>query len=209
MHLITFTIGDWSADGHEQSEDFVVASSLPVKELRELHFAATPLLGFGIGEMCEEVDTTELTAKQVERLRALGALDASTTTDTPMTTRTLLDIWLCVLRAVARHQGIELTLEENITTPTNTVPFDAVEALMEQAVRDQGLSIDVSFHGQPAANPLRALLKALKKAARDQGRTLGVTINRTQPHTIPTFHFYGVDDQGRHLDVPGYGVFTF
>lgn len=209
VHFVTFTIGDWSADGHEQSEDFLIASSIPIQDLRELHFAATPLLGFPIGDICAEFEINTPTQEQLAGLRTLGALDDPTLTVTNMQPSDVLALWLAILRAVARHQGTALVLEEEITPPAGVVPFDALEALFAQANGAQGLDLTVAFHGQPAANAVRALFTALKKAAKANGKTLGVTIARTQPATIPTLHFYGFDAHKRHLDVPGYGVFSF
>lgn len=39
-------IGDWSNDGHGKFEDFLVESSLPVEQVRELYFQACERFGF-------------------------------------------------------------------------------------------------------------------------------------------------------------------
>lgn len=35
----------------------------------------------------------------------------------------------------------------------------------------------------------------------------GFELKRQMPEKIPSIHFYGYDDKGRHLHVPGYGAF--
>ncbi len=44
-HLINFSIGDWSNDGHGKENQYVVESSLPGQDLREIYFKACEKLG--------------------------------------------------------------------------------------------------------------------------------------------------------------------
>ncbi len=50
MYEFTIPIGDWSQDGHNQSEKFVVKSSLPPERLREAYLASCRLTGYQFHE---------------------------------------------------------------------------------------------------------------------------------------------------------------
>lgn len=54
MYVINFEIGDWSRDGHNQSEKFNIESNKPVEELREAHFLCKEKHGFDIGDICSK-----------------------------------------------------------------------------------------------------------------------------------------------------------
>lgn len=61
MYKIKFELGDWSDDGHGKSKIFLVESSVPVEELREIHFKAPNVLGFDIGSICSEYEKNWIT----------------------------------------------------------------------------------------------------------------------------------------------------
>ena len=46
MYEFKIPIGDWSGDGHNKVEWYIIRSNKPVKEIRELYFKACDKLGF-------------------------------------------------------------------------------------------------------------------------------------------------------------------
>jgi len=51
-------IGDWSGDGHGKHEDYLVESSLPVEEVRELYFQACEKIGFSLDGSHKQTEFT-------------------------------------------------------------------------------------------------------------------------------------------------------
>ncbi len=50
MYRFSMTIGDWSGDGHDKREEYIVVSNKPVEEVREAHFRG----------MAEVLDLTQI-----------------------------------------------------------------------------------------------------------------------------------------------------
>lgn len=209
---ITFTVGDWSGDGHEQSESFLVHSSIPVEELREVHFLAPAEVGFDIGTMCKEYNDSSLVGFY-DHLVEIGILSAddplfSEEEDEAASPEDIIDIWLGLLRHIAQARGIPLTLTRVVPGTALALPVDELAALAKKARKSLGLELEVSVHGEAAEDPVRALFEALNAAAQARGQTLTVSVTGGPKRDVPTFHFYGYDAKRRHLNVPGYGVFV-
>lgn len=68
MYKIKFTLGDWSDDGHCMKDVFIVESTLPVDDLREVHFKANDLLGFDIGSLCSDYGDSSISRERYEKL---------------------------------------------------------------------------------------------------------------------------------------------
>ena len=62
-----FPIGDWSGDGHEKCEYFLVSSNMHVEDIREVHRSCKEKLGFAIEDMCRDYGDTVLD-KEIEKI---------------------------------------------------------------------------------------------------------------------------------------------
>jgi len=71
MYKYKFPIGDWSKDGHEKCEWFLVHGLKPVEEVREAHYEAEKLLGFSIGDICGQYEENYITKEYLEKLNEL------------------------------------------------------------------------------------------------------------------------------------------
>ena len=72
MYRFYMTIGDWSGDGHNQSEDFLIESNYPVERVREAHFQMENATGINIEEMCSEFEEDEIDLETVRKLKRRG-----------------------------------------------------------------------------------------------------------------------------------------
>lgn len=70
--LMVFPIGDWSGDGHMRSEEYMVRSKKPVKDVREAHFRAPERLGFEIGDICGEYEESKIKEEILAKINPLG-----------------------------------------------------------------------------------------------------------------------------------------
>ncbi len=209
MEKIQFTVGDWSGDGHNEKKDFFVLSSVPVQDLRELHYLAKSVVGFEIGSICGDYDEHDLDKGIREHLTEIGVLSEHDKDMTEMMQpEDVMEIWVRVLRYIAEDKGIPLTLTRILPGTPSALPIDALRTLMKRATKD-GLKAEITVNGEVPADPADALFSALSDAARAQGGSLGVLVTGPNVAKIPTMHFYGFDEKNRHLDTPGYGAFYF
>lgn len=125
-YLIKFPIGDWSGNGHERCDWYVVKSNKPVEELREIHFSCKEKLGFTIGNLCEEYQEYRVDAVLSEKLLELGILDV--VVDGPIEalildkngryipdgTEGLLKLWLEILKYLDPTFEYEIDNEKKI-----------------------------------------------------------------------------------------------
>lgn len=72
IYVIEFLIGDPSGDGHNNCEHFKVKSNKPVQEVRKAHFRDKEVLGFEIGDICNEACDSALEKEVVEKLKELN-----------------------------------------------------------------------------------------------------------------------------------------
>ena len=133
IYEIIFELGDWSKDGHNQSDKFKIKSNKPVEELRELHFKFCEQ-HFEIGDMCSEYQEYGLSDEIEAKLDSLNISYKNFEED--VSAESLLIIWLNCLKYI-----------------DNTFEYYIIE------------------------------------------------------DDTPTMHFYGFDNKGRHVDVPGYDLY--
>ncbi len=73
MHIITLIVGDWSHDGHEETDSFVYESSLSQKELEAAYTAGSKILGFDLSaDVCKDYEDSNISRKHVDMLTAHG-----------------------------------------------------------------------------------------------------------------------------------------
>lgn len=138
MKKFIMTIGDWSGDGHEKSEDFTIESNLPVECVREAHFQIEEATGIKIEDICSAYGEDEILPDIVDRLKGLGFhFDNSTGMgDGIVGVREMARLWIFLL--MKADPKLELRLVED---------------------------------------------------------------------SLPHLHFYGYDEQKRHIGSVGYGLF--
>lgn len=197
MFLINFAIGDWSDDGHGHFESRVLASSLPVREVRELHFAASELLGFDLGDICREYGESSIAQAQAERLRDVGAWPEGRS-DLLLTPDDLFEIWWGALRAAAKERGVAFDLG-----PQNQAVVGPEH--IEKALRRAAPSLDPALAALTPEQVL-SLLNGLAIHSHGRKNEFSFSVSATNG-PVSDLHFYGYDAQKRHLRVPGYGLF--
>lgn len=69
MNQIKLTVGDWSGDGHEKTEDFTIHSSMTQEELSK---AIKKLKLMDIGNDCSEYEDNKLSEKSQKKLEKAG-----------------------------------------------------------------------------------------------------------------------------------------
>lgn len=136
IYRFKLQLGDWSKDGHSQSEEYLIQSNVDVKELREIYFKTKRFNELSLEDICNDYEDCKISEEQI---RGLG-----------------LD--------VEKYQQI---IDNGIE------PDDFIEMFIEY----------IQIH-----NPEISL-----KIIND---------------TIPSFHFYGYDEQKRHIGGFGYGLFS-
>jgi len=129
-------IGDWSKDGHSQSEEYLIQSNVDVKELREIYFKTKKFNELSLEDICDDYEDNSISEEQI---RGLG-----------------LD--------VEKYQPI---------IDNGVEPDDIIELFIDY----------IQTH-----NP-EIYLKIIND-------------------NIPSFHFYGFDEQKRHIGGFGYGLFS-
>jgi len=72
MFKFYMTIGDWSGDGHEKSDNFLIESNLPIESVREAHFRIDKATGINIEDICSNYEEDEIDPETVHELKMLG-----------------------------------------------------------------------------------------------------------------------------------------
>lgn len=61
-------LGDWSRDGHGQSEEYFLQSNVDVKELREIYFKTIQKTLISIQDICRKYEDCSISQEQIEGL---------------------------------------------------------------------------------------------------------------------------------------------
>jgi len=75
MYEYEFPIGDWSKDGHGQSESFMVNSPALIDDIVKAHWRSPEVLGFAIGDICSMYEESTIDPDIMVQLRATGIWD--------------------------------------------------------------------------------------------------------------------------------------
>lgn len=122
QHEIIFELGDWSKDGHNQSDKYKIKSNKPVEELRELHFKFCEQ-HFKIGDMCREHEERDISDDIKLGLDSLNISYKNFEEDTGMGTEQLLIIWLDCLKYI--DNTFEYCIIEDDTPTIHFYGFDS------------------------------------------------------------------------------------
>ena len=117
MYRFYMTIGDWSGDGHNQSEDFLIESNYPVERVREVHFQMKNATGINIDEICSEFEEDEIDPETVAKIKELGFCfeNSSGMGDGIISVPEMARLWVFLLMKTDRDLKLEI-IEDN--TPT-------------------------------------------------------------------------------------------
>lgn len=107
-YQVNFEIGDWSHDGHNESETIKVFSNRPVEHLRETHFLCPSKLGFDIGDICRDCEEDVIGEDVVETLEEVGFDMEKYSPECP-DGRQLIQLWVDILMHI--DPELELYLE--------------------------------------------------------------------------------------------------
>ena len=117
MYRFYMTIGDWSGDGHNQSEDFLIESNYPVERVREAHFQMKNTIGINIEDICSEFEEDEIDPETVKKIRELGFRfeNSSGMGDGIISVPEMASLWVFLLMKTDKDLKLEI-IENN--TPT-------------------------------------------------------------------------------------------
>lgn len=71
-HQIELILGDWSGDGHSQTESFHILSNLNSREIYKAFQAGVKILGFDITDFCSDYEDTEISVEFFSALATKG-----------------------------------------------------------------------------------------------------------------------------------------
>lgn len=106
-------IGDWSDDGHGKCEKFLVASNMPIEQVREAHYRIKEVTGIDIEDVCSEYQDDLLPAETVRILYDLGFRfsDGEHNGDTKVYADDMVRIWIFLLQKTCPGLTLEVTPE--------------------------------------------------------------------------------------------------
>lgn len=213
---VEFELGDWSGDGHNQSESYIMVSNKPIEHLRELHFSCPERFGFEIGDICSEYEDTQVDTEFIIGLVNLGVVKNGS------------KLWETIVASVESQGGTATFVEGQINyvnfLDKNSIEtdfdvdleIDDVAELWFETLRalDPELTLESPLLGQRTvvSSEVLELIKELSDLAADKmteqlANRVDELVIRADQQKIPSMHFYGFDEKERHLQVPGYGCF--
>jgi hypothetical protein len=72
-HVVELVLGDWSGDGHKQSDKISIKSNLTDKEILKAYKAGSKKVGFDlINEVCSEYEDNRVSVEKVKALAEAG-----------------------------------------------------------------------------------------------------------------------------------------
>lgn len=71
-NILKFPIGDWSKDGHNECDWFVISTTKTAEEVGEISQKIPDILGFPFGKLCQEYGQSNLTKNQIDALAEAG-----------------------------------------------------------------------------------------------------------------------------------------
>jgi hypothetical protein len=194
MHYIIFPIGDWSCDGHSCYADFLVKSTKPLQEVREVHFKENNF----IGSLCKDYQDNKINVaylydflvkyipKEIAKEKIKQLIDNGVE---------IMDEEFEVRDMEERYSNkkndykVVLSFEEDEENPQSLT------------IDDPEIMLDIWLLCLNAINPSLELEKASEAMSQYMIKYKGY------PHKPEgDINFYGVDKESRHLDTPGYGV---
>lgn len=102
-YLLQLQVGDWSCDGHEQSEEFLIKSNISMAQLKKAYNKGSKVLDFDlIANYCVSYEENKLSAKFGERLQEIIDVDETFEKDKDGNLYVTPNTWLSCILAVCK-----------------------------------------------------------------------------------------------------------
>jgi hypothetical protein len=132
IYRYEFPIGDWSGDGHEKCEYFIVEGNKPLEDVREAHFKAPKVLGLEIGSLCSEFEQGWIPHTIIQKLKGQGveipemeqAGPDEPESDFDPTPTELLQLWINILNHIDPELNLRAPPEEERVPSIVFTAFD-------------------------------------------------------------------------------------
>lgn len=95
---MALVVGDWSHDGHEQTETFVYAVNLTPLEVEKAYALGTNIVGVDITKECEEYEDRAIRAEVSEGLAKAGFQMRDDTDDEGFFPELFAMVWMFIAR---------------------------------------------------------------------------------------------------------------
>lgn len=179
MSNIIFEIGDWSSDGHSFSAQFMVKVNKSIEELREIHFQENEF----IGSLAREYDEDYIYVSTLYDFIA---------------ERTSHEKAIEILEKFAQEQDTEVLIEND-------------EEVEKMSVEEEDYHTFHMYSPEAMLHIWLILLKVIDDSLEYEVISEAMSRYQVKYKGYPakpdsTMHAYGVDEKGRHLSTPGYGV---
>lgn len=113
MYKFRMSIGDWSDDGHGMHEDFIISSNVPVKVVREAHFAMKDELGFSIEDICSEYEDSVIDSEITKTIMELGyEFEDIEDGEAGMYPEEMARLWIFLLQKVDANLELKIIKDE-------------------------------------------------------------------------------------------------
>lgn len=105
-YTVKIPIGDWSNDGHGKCDYFYITSNKSASEIDAITARVHGVLGFRIGDICDEYEVMELDGEIIEHLTEAGFVltkqhvEDPATDDLFMTSEHVLHLWMDILKFI-------------------------------------------------------------------------------------------------------------
>lgn len=184
QHTILFEVGDWSGDGHSFCAEFLVDANKPLQDVREIHFKENDFFGRLCADYSENTfsvyDLFSVFAKYMPESQAIE-----------------------LVREVAKDQSLDvLDVDDELISDVSKISVLEEDEQLFQVCEPVGI--------------LRVWLTVLKVI--DPSLTVTIETEAMSKYFVKykgypkqpegSIHFYGFDDKQRHLQTPGYGVWS-
>jgi hypothetical protein len=72
-HTISLTLGDWSRDGHNQTDQIIIKSNRTTEQIKKAYKKGVKLVGFDFSEeVASEYEDNRIREEELEKLRTAG-----------------------------------------------------------------------------------------------------------------------------------------
>lgn len=180
-NYIIFPIGDWSCDGHNSYADFLVRSEKSLEEVREAHFKENEF----IGSLCKEYEDNKIEVQSLYYFFIKYVCED----DSKAIITKLVD------------SGISVTNDdesENVKLSLNFDDDDNPQSLIIDSPDDM-LLVWISI--------LNVINPSLQLETSSEAMSSYYIKYKGYPHKpVGNINLYGFDEQNRHLETPGYGI---
>jgi len=179
-HYYIFPVGDWSGDGHAYVADFLIKGEKPLQDVRETHFENN-----WIANICNDYDENYITIEILENFK-----NKEKTKDFILTL--IKKHNLSVMAFYEKNVEVENLFNEEYDDVEITLNYNSLIELWVYALND--------------ANPELKLEVISEAMSKYYIKYKGYPVEKEKIEG--SIVFSGFDNKNRHLNSPGYGVWT-